>query len=79
MKCLGLRMNLKKSVLSPKQRTTFLGIMWESTTMQALAYVNSVLTVRDYQARPISQAEVRFSMADQPVAFGRALIPHGMP
>lgn len=35
MKCLGLRLNLKKSELSPSQRTTFLGLVWDSTTMQA--------------------------------------------
>lgn len=35
MRCLGLRLNLKKSVLSPSQRTNFLGVAWYSTTMQA--------------------------------------------
>lgn len=50
MKRLGLRLNLKKSLLSPKQRSTFLGIAWDSTTMQAHlspGYVDSILTVRD--------------------------------
>ncbi len=32
---LGLRLNAKKSVLSPLQRTTFLGVIWDSTSMQA--------------------------------------------
>ncbi|KAI2647325.1 Transposon Ty3-G Gag-Pol polyprotein [Labeo rohita] len=35
MKALGLRLNAKKSVLSPTQRTTYLGVVWDSTTMQA--------------------------------------------
>ncbi|KAL0175975.1 hypothetical protein M9458_028305, partial [Cirrhinus mrigala] len=35
MKALGLRLNAKKSVLSPSQRTTYLGVVWDSTTMQA--------------------------------------------
>jgi len=35
IKSLGLRLNAKKSVLSPLQRTTFLGVVWDSTTMQA--------------------------------------------
>ncbi len=34
MKELGLRLNGKKSVLSPLQRTTFLGVAWDSTSMQ---------------------------------------------
>lgn len=42
MKCLGLN----KSELSPSQRTTFLGLVWDSTTMQAHlspACVDSIL------------------------------------
>ena len=35
MKELGLRLNAKKSVLSPVQRTTYLGMVWDSTTVQA--------------------------------------------
>ncbi len=35
MKELGLRLNAIKSVLSPLQRTTFLGVVWDSTAMQA--------------------------------------------
>ncbi|KAI2651171.1 Transposon Ty3-G Gag-Pol polyprotein [Labeo rohita] len=35
MKALGLRLNAKKSVLSPSQRTPYLGVVWDSTTMQA--------------------------------------------
>ncbi len=29
MKVLGLRLNAKKSVLSPLQRTTYLGVVWD--------------------------------------------------
>ncbi len=35
MKELGLQLNAKQSVLSPLQRTTFLGVVWDSTSMQA--------------------------------------------
>ncbi|KAL0173812.1 hypothetical protein M9458_029780, partial [Cirrhinus mrigala] len=47
MKELGLRLNGKKSVLSPLQRTTYLGVVWDSTTMQARlspARIESILT-----------------------------------
>ena len=32
---LGLRLNTKKSVLAPAQRTTFLRVVWDSVTMRA--------------------------------------------
>lgn len=35
IRCIGLRLNLKKSVIYSSQRTTFLGAAWDSTTMQA--------------------------------------------
>ncbi|KAL0173474.1 hypothetical protein M9458_029442, partial [Cirrhinus mrigala] len=47
MKELGLRLNAKKSVLSTLQRTTYLGVVWDSTTMQARlspAQIESILT-----------------------------------
>ncbi|KAL0159107.1 hypothetical protein M9458_047183, partial [Cirrhinus mrigala] len=47
MKALGLRLNAKKSVLSPLQRTTYLGVVWDLTTMQARlspARIESILT-----------------------------------
>ncbi|KAI2656067.1 Transposon Ty3-G Gag-Pol polyprotein [Labeo rohita] len=47
LKELGLRLNAKKSVLSPLQRTTYLGKVWDSTTMQAClspARIESILT-----------------------------------
>ena len=34
IKMLGLRLNAKKSVLLPALRTTFLGVIWDSTTMR---------------------------------------------
>ncbi len=36
MKVLVLRLNAKKNLLSPLQRTTYLGVVWDSTMMQAL-------------------------------------------
>ncbi len=47
MKELGLRLNAKKSVLSLLQRTTYLGVVWDLTTMQARlspARIESILT-----------------------------------
>ncbi len=47
MKVLGLRLNAKNSVLSPALRTTYLGVVWDSTTMQARtspARIESILT-----------------------------------
>ncbi len=47
MKVLGLRLNAKKNVLSPLQRTTYLGVVWDSTRMQARtspARIESILT-----------------------------------
>ncbi|CAM4725781.1 unnamed protein product [Leuciscus chuanchicus] len=44
---LGLRLNSKKSVLLPAQRTTFLGVNWDSITMQARlspARISAILT-----------------------------------
>ncbi len=35
IKELGLWLNAKKSVLSPLQRTTFIGVLWDSTSIQA--------------------------------------------
>ncbi|XP_048017809.1 uncharacterized protein LOC125249543 [Megalobrama amblycephala] len=47
MRRLGLRLNTKKSVLLPAQTTSYLGVVWNSTTMQAHlspARVNSILS-----------------------------------
>ncbi|XDV44749.1 hypothetical protein PO909_012989 [Leuciscus waleckii] len=48
IKRLGLRLNVKKSVLSTLQRTTFLCVVWDSRTMQARlspARITSILSV----------------------------------
>ncbi len=62
MKVLGLRLNAKKSVLSPLQRTTYLGVAWDSTTMQARlspARIESILAavrrVREGQSLTVKQ------------------------
>ncbi len=47
MKELGLRLNAKKSVISPLERTTFLGVAWDSMSMQvclSLARIESILS-----------------------------------
>ncbi|XDV16809.1 hypothetical protein PO909_016345 [Leuciscus waleckii] len=47
IKRLGLWLNAKKSVLLPAQRTTFLGVLWDSTIMQARlspARISAILT-----------------------------------
>ncbi len=47
VKELGLRLNAKKSVLSQLKMTTFLGVVWDSTLMQArlsLARIESILS-----------------------------------
>ncbi len=62
MKVLGLRLNPKKSVLSPLQRTTYLRVVWDSTTMQARmspARIESILTtvrrVKEGQSLTVKQ------------------------
>ncbi len=47
IKKLGLRLNAKKIVISLLQRTTFLGVIWDSTSMQARlssARIESILS-----------------------------------
>ncbi len=62
MKQLGLRLNAKKSVLSPVQRTTYLDVVWNSITMQAQmspARIESIFTsvkrVREGQSLTVKQ------------------------
>ncbi len=62
MKQLGLRLNAKKSVLSPVQRPTYLGVVWNSTMMQARmspARIESIFTsvkrVREGQSLTVKQ------------------------
>ena len=64
MKELGLRLNAKKSVHSPVQRTTYLGVVWDWTTMQARmspARIESILTpvVRVREGRSLSVKQSR--------------------
>ncbi len=62
MKVLGLRLNAKKSVLSPLQRTTYLCVVWDSTRMQACmspARIESIFTevrrVKECQSLTVKQ------------------------
>ncbi len=59
---LGLRLNAKKSVLSLLQRTTYLGVVWDPTVMQARlspARIESILTavnrVKEGQSLTVKQ------------------------
>lgn len=54
MMCLGLRLNSKNSVLSSLQMTTFLRVVWDSTTMQehlfpACMIQGQTATVKQFQ------------------------------
>ncbi len=62
MKELGLRLNAKKSVLSPLQRTTFLGMVWDSTLIQARlsparkeSILSAVKRIRPVQSLTVKQ------------------------
>ncbi len=62
MKVLVLRLNAEKIVLSPLQRTTYLGVVWDSTRMQARmspARFDSILTevrrVKEGQSLTVKQ------------------------
>ncbi|XP_073721072.1 uncharacterized protein [Misgurnus anguillicaudatus] len=48
---LGLRLNAKKSVLSPAQRTTYLGIVWDSITMRAHLSPARIATIQHSLSR----------------------------
>lgn len=48
---LGLRLNTKKSVLYPAQRTTYLGIIWDSIMMQAQLSPARIETFRQSKVR----------------------------
>ncbi len=58
---LGLRLNAKKSVLSPLQRTTFLGVIWDLMSMQArlspahLSILSAVERIRLGQSLTVRQ------------------------
>ncbi|KAI2665989.1 Transposon Ty3-G Gag-Pol polyprotein [Labeo rohita] len=80
MKTLGLRLNAKKSVLSPSQRTTYLGVVWDSTTMQArlspariesiLAAVKRVKEGRSLTVKQFQQLLGLMAAASNVIPFG---------
>ncbi|KAI2657596.1 Transposon Ty3-G Gag-Pol polyprotein [Labeo rohita] len=80
MKELGLRLNAKKSVLSPLQRTTYLGVVWDSTTMQArlspariesiLAAVRRVKVGRSLTVKQFQQLLGLMAAASNVIPFG---------
>ncbi len=81
MKELGLRLNAKKSVLSPLQRTTYLGVVWDSTTMQARlspARIESILTtvrrVREGLSLTVKQFQILLGL----MAAASNVIPFGL-
>ncbi|KAI2646282.1 enzymatic polyprotein [Labeo rohita] len=81
MKELGLRLNAKKSVPSPLQRTTYLGIVWDSTTMQARlspARIESILTavtrVKEGQSLTVKQFQRLLGL----MAAASNVIPFGL-
>ncbi len=81
MKQLGLKLNAKESVLSPVQRTTYLGVVWNSTTMQARmspARIESIFTsvkrVREGQSLTVKQ----FQRLPGLMAAASNVIPFGL-
>ncbi len=81
MKQLGLRLNAKKSVLSPVQRTTYLGVVWNSTTMQARmsparieSIFKSVKRVREGQSLTVKQFQRLLGL----MAAASNVIPFGL-
>ncbi|KAL0204539.1 hypothetical protein M9458_002557, partial [Cirrhinus mrigala] len=81
MKELGLRLNAKKSVLSPLQRTTYLGVVWDSTTMQARlspARIESILTavtrVKEGQSLTVKQFQRLLGL----MAAASNVVPFGL-
>ncbi|KAI2655685.1 Retrovirus-related Pol polyprotein from transposon 17.6 [Labeo rohita] len=80
METLGLRLNAKKCVLFPLQRTTYLGVVWDSTTMQARlspARIESILaavaTVKEGQSlnnSPLQQLLGLMAAASNVIPFG---------
>ncbi len=60
---MGLRLNAKKSVLPSVQRTTYLGVVWDSTMMQArLSPAPVRLSPVPSERRPVAHSEA-FSKA----------------
>ncbi|KAI2645622.1 Transposon Ty3-G Gag-Pol polyprotein [Labeo rohita] len=81
LKELGLRLNAKKSVLSPLQRTTYLGRVWDSTTMQARlspARIESILTAVMRVTEGRSLTVKQFQRLLGPMAAASNVIPFGL-
>ncbi|KAI2649255.1 Transposon Ty3-G Gag-Pol polyprotein [Labeo rohita] len=81
MKTLGLRLNVKKSVLSPLQRTTYLGVVWDSTTMQARlspARIVSILTAVKRVKQGRSLTVKQFQQLLGLMAAASNVIPFGL-
>ncbi len=81
MKELGLRLNAKKSVLSPLQRTTYLGVVWDSTTMQARlspARIESILTMVRRVREGLSLTVKQFQILLGLMAAVSNVIPFGL-
>ncbi|KAI2646175.1 Transposon Ty3-G Gag-Pol polyprotein [Labeo rohita] len=81
IKMLGLRLNAKKSVLFPSQRTTYLGVVWDSTTMQAHlspARIESILAavkrVKEGQSLTVKQFQQLLGL----MAAASSVIPFGL-
>ncbi len=81
IKVLGLRLNAKKSVLSPSQRTTYLSVVLDSTTMQARmspARIESILTevkrVKEGQSLTVKQFQRLLGL----MAAASKVIPIGL-
>ncbi|KAL0148000.1 hypothetical protein M9458_056674 [Cirrhinus mrigala] len=81
MKVLGLRLNAKKSVLSPLQRTTYLGVVWDLTTMQTRlspARIESILTAVVRVRKGRSLAVKQFQQLLGLMAAVSNVIPFGL-
>ncbi len=82
MKELELRLNAKKSVLSPLQRTTYLGMLWDSTTnMQACfspARIESILTTVTRVREGLSFTVIQFQKLLGLMAAVSNVIPFGL-
>ncbi len=81
MKELGLRLNAKKSVLSPLQRTTFLGMVWDSTLIQARlsparkeSILSAVKRIRPVQSLTVKQFQRLLGL----MAAASNVIPFGL-
>ncbi len=81
MKELRLRLNAKKSVLSPLQRTTYLGVVWDSTTMQARlspARIESILSTVRRVSEGLSLTVKQFQRLLGLMAAASNVIPFGL-